>query len=173
MTLHLIRVSALFLSLITITWGQSGATSQQQTGTPPTATAPPPAPATQTSDPATAKWSIGSIDISGLLDGYYNFNNNHPASGFNTLRNFEVKSNQFSLNMAKLSLSHAADPIGFTLDLGFGRAWQIFHATDPARGGSEYVPQAYVSLNRNDGAGCNSTLVSFTLPPAPNLRKTT
>jgi len=142
MTLHLVRVSALFLPLITIAWGQSGSSSQQQTGTPPTGTAP----ATQASDPAAAKWSIGSIDISGLLDGYYNFNNNHPASGFNTLRNFEVKSNQFSLNMAKLSLSHAADPVGFTFDVGFGRAWQIFHATDPARGGSEYVPQAYVSL---------------------------
>ena len=48
--------------------------------------------------------------------------------------------------MSKLSLSHAADPIGFTFDVGFGRAWQIFHATDPARGGNEYIPQAYVSL---------------------------
>jgi hypothetical protein len=91
-------------------------------------------------------WSIGSIGISGLLDGYYSFNNNHPASGFNTLRNFEVKSNQFSLNMTKLSLSHSADPIGFTLDLGYGRAWQIFHATDPASSVTQYIPQAYVSI---------------------------
>jgi len=43
-------------------------------------------------------------------------------------------------------LSHAANPIGFTLDVGFGRAWQIFHSADPARGGNEYIPQAFVSL---------------------------
>ena len=72
---------------------------QPQTGTPAPAPAAPP-----------TTWSIGAIDVSGLLDGYYSFNNNHPASGFNTLRNFEVKSNQFSLNMSKLSLSHAANP---------------------------------------------------------------
>ena len=134
MTLTPVQFPALFLSLTALAWCQSETTQQQ-----------PPAPPTPAATPAPA-WSIGSIDISGLLDGYYSFNNNHPASGFNTLRNFEVKSNQFSLNMTKLSLSHAANPIGFTFDIGFGRAWQIFHATDPARGGNEYIPQAYVSL---------------------------
>ena len=137
MTITHLQFPALFLSLTALAWCQSETTQQQPAGTP--------APSTQAAAPAPA-WSIGSVDISGLLDGYYSFNNNHPASGFNTLRNFEVKSNQFSLNMTKLSLSHAANPIGFTLDVGFGRAWQIFHATDPARGGNEYIPQAYVSL---------------------------
>jgi hypothetical protein len=72
----------------------------------------------------------------------------------NTLRNFEVKPNQFSLNMTKLSMTHAADPVGFTLDLGFGRAWQVFHATDPA--GTDiiqYIPQAYVSLKPKTWGG--------------------
>src|SRR5262245_56409583 len=35
--------------------------------------------------------SLPQIDFSALVDGYFSFNNNHPASGFNTLRNFEVK----------------------------------------------------------------------------------
>ena len=104
-------------------------------------------------DPA-ATWSIGGIDLSGLIDGYYSFNHNHPASGWNTLRNFELKANQFSLNMTKLSLSHSADPIGFTVDLGFGRAWQVFHATDPAGPGFvQYLPQAYASLKAESWGG--------------------
>ena len=43
----------------------------------------------------------------------------------NGLRNFDVKANQFSLNMAKLSLEHGADPVGFRVDFGFGRAFDI------------------------------------------------
>ena len=99
-------------------------------------------------------WSAGPINFSGLIDGYYSFNANHPASRNNNLRNFEVKANQFSLNMAKVSLSHDADPVGFQLDLGFGRAWEIFHATDPA--GTDvvrYIPQAYVTFKPKDMGG--------------------
>jgi hypothetical protein len=121
-------------------WGQT---------TPAPAQTPAPAPAA-----GPAPWSIGPIDITGLIDGYYSFNNNHPASGTTTLRNFEVKANQFSLNMTKLSLSHTPDPIGFTLDLGWGRAWQIFHATDPTGTNIiQYIPQAYVSVKPENWGG--------------------
>lgn len=125
-----IRVSyaALVLSSTTAAWGQ----------TDPSVTAPP------------AK----TLDLSVLVDGYYSFNSNHPASGFNTLRNFEVKSNQFSLNMTKLSVSHAADPVGFTFEAGFGRAWQVFHATEPAgQGIVNYIPQAYVTFKSDKWGG--------------------
>ena len=99
-------------------------------------------------------WSVGSFEISGLLDGYYSMNFNHPASQFNTLRNFEVRANSFALNMTKLSIVHAPDPIGVTLDLGWGRAWQIVHATDPA--GTDvvqYIPQAYISVKPPNWGG--------------------
>jgi len=120
-----------------------------QTPAPAPTTAPAPAP-----DPAPKTWSVGPIDFSGLIDGYYSLNFNHPDSGFTTLRNFEVKANQFSLNMTKLSMSHTADPVGFTFDVGFGRAWKIFHATDPA--GTDivqYIPQAYVTLKPKSWGG--------------------
>src|SRR6267142_2179794 len=104
-------------------------------------------------DPAPASsptWSVGPIDFSGLVDGYYSFNANHPASQFNQLYNFDVKANQFSLNMAKLSMSHTADPVGFQVDLGFGRAFDIIHAAEPAGSGGpgimRNIEQAYVSL---------------------------
>lgn len=136
---------ALFASVALIgsaAWGQTAPAPAQTPAPAPDAAAAP------------APWSIGPIDITGLLDGYYSFNNNHPASGTTTLRNFEVKSNQFSLNMAKLSLGHTPDPIGFTLDLGWGRAWQIFHSTDPAGSNIvQYIPQAYVSIKPEKWGG--------------------
>jgi hypothetical protein len=90
-------------------------------------------------------WSVGPIDFSGLVDGYYSFNFNHPATRNNNLRYFDAKANQASLNMAKLTTEHSADPAGFKLELIFGRAADLFHATEPA--GIEvykHLLQAYV-----------------------------
>ena len=81
----------------------------QTTEQPPSAT---PQPAPPASAPAAAdspgEWSVGSITFSGMIDGYYSLNFNHPESGTNNLRNFDVKANQFSLNMAKVTLEHTA-----------------------------------------------------------------
>jgi hypothetical protein len=121
------------------------------TPTPTTSAAAPPAqnavPAAAAPE-ATPTWSIGPIDFSGLVDGYVDFNANHPVSMTNQLYNFDVKANQFSLNMAKLSMSHTADPVGFEVDFGFGRAFQIIHANEPSNAPSilQNVEQAYVSL---------------------------
>ena len=107
--------------------------------------------------PASPTWSVGPIDFSGLVDGYYSFNANHPADmgscNFpaacgNQLYNFDVQPNQFSLNMAKLSLSHSPDPVGFQVDFGFGRAFDIVHGAEPNNGPAIFrnIEQAYVSL---------------------------
>jgi hypothetical protein len=109
---------------------------------------PAPTPATEpAAAPSTPAWSAGPIDFSGLVDGYYSWNNNHPASKNNTWRNFDAKANQFSLNMAKFTMEHSADPVGFRLELAAGRAMDIFHATEPA--GPEvykHLFQAYLSV---------------------------
>ena len=112
-------------------------------------TAPAPAPA------APAAWSVGPINFSGLVDGYYNYASNHPGSRTNLYRNFDVRANSMSLNMAKLTLEHDADPIGFKLDLGFGRAMDIFNFQDTANGfdNLRYVPQAYVTFKPKNGKG--------------------
>ncbi|MEP6963332.1 MAG: porin [Acidobacteriota bacterium] len=101
----------------------------------------PPAPA------APPAWSVGEITFSGLVDAYYTYNANHPASGFNGLYNFNHKANQFSLNMAKLSLEHTADPVGFRVDLGFGRAFDTVHQFEPSGTASimRNIEQAYIS----------------------------
>src|SRR6266436_8821375 len=128
------------------------------------AAAPAATPAPQEPAPASAPtWSVGPIDFSGLVDGYYSFNANHPASQFNQLYNFDVKANQFSLNMAKLSMSHTADPVGFQVDLGFGRTFDIIHAGEPSTAPSflRNVEQAYVVLKPAKWKGFEIDLGQF------------
>jgi hypothetical protein len=109
------------------------------------APAPAPAPAPAAA-PAPPPWSVGGIDFSGLVDGYYNFNFNHPASGINGLYNFDNNANEFSLNMLKLSMSHAVDPIGFQVDLGFGHAFDMINGGEPQNSlNTRNIEQAYVS----------------------------
>ena len=79
-----------------------------------------------------------------MIDGYYTFNFNHPASGINGLYNFDTQANQFSLSMAKLSMSHAAEPIGFQVDFGFGKTFDIVNGGEPALG-TKNIEQAFVS----------------------------
>ncbi len=88
-------------------------------------------------------WSVGEISFSGLIDGYYSLNLNHPASMANQLRNFDVKANQFSLNMAKLTMEHSADPVGFRFDLGFGKAFDMVNGADTSA--VRNIEQAYIS----------------------------
>ena len=115
---------------------------------PPAAQAPAPAPA-----PASPEWSVGPINFSGLVDGYYGYNPAHPVSGFNNLYNFDVKANQFSLNMAKVTMAHDPDPMGFRVDLGFGRAFDMIHAGEKAPEIFRYLEQAYISFKPPKGKG--------------------
>src|SRR5688572_30260160 len=100
-----------------------------------------------TTDNGPKTLSAAGIEFGGLVDGYYSANFNHPASKVNTWRNFDIKANSFALNFAKLTLTHKAEPVGFTLDLAAGRAMDIFHPIEPA--GSElykHLLQAFVSV---------------------------
>jgi hypothetical protein len=80
-------------------------------------------------------------------------NFNHPAGQSNQLRNFDTDANQFSLNMAKVTLEHKADPVGFRLDLGFGSAFDVIHAAEPRGGLSSFrhIEQAYGSVSAGKG----------------------
>jgi len=108
------------------------------------APAPAPAPAAAPAAPP-PPWSVGGIDFSGLVDGYYSLNFNHPASTTNGLYNFNTAANQFSLNMAKLTMSHSADPVGFQVDLGFGHAFDMINGIDNNGLRTKNIEQAFVS----------------------------
>ena len=69
-----------------------------------------------------------------------------------------MKANQFSLNMVKLTAEHSSDPLGFRIDLGFGRAFDTIHAAEQAPNIFRYLEQAYVSVQAEDRpAGCRWT----------------
>lgn len=129
----------------------SPATEQASDASTPAKGTPSQEPAASTAAPAPASsstWSVGPIDFSGLVDGYYNLNFNHPASQINQLYNFNDRTNQFSLNMAKLSLAHSPDPVGFQVDVGFGRAFEIFNRQPSEKDADtlRFLQQAFVSL---------------------------
>jgi hypothetical protein len=99
------------------------------------------------------------MDLSGVVDGYYSFNFNRPNSSLgnfdqiNQLYNFNDKTDQFDLSMAKLTLNHDPDPIGAHVDFIYGRANDLINnsgtnTTAPTFVASQlpYLEQAYLSV---------------------------
>lgn len=115
---------------------------QAQTPAPAPAAAPAPAPPT---------WSVGPIDFSGLIDGYFTGNFNKPLSRTTQLYNFNTQANQFGLSLAKLTMSHDADPVGFRVDLGYGNTMDIVNAGESTA--SKLIEQAFVSWKPKSGRG--------------------
>ena len=79
---------------------------------------PPPAagqtPATQTPAPAPAppksNFTQGGMDFSFLFDGYVDGSFNSPDSGFNGLRNFDVRANNAHVSLGKITIDRAPGP---------------------------------------------------------------
>ncbi|MDQ2711255.1 MAG: porin [Acidobacteriota bacterium] len=142
--------------------GQSSPTpapsDSAQGSTPPATAAPAPAPETTFS---TSSVRLKGIDFGGMFDGYYSFNNNHPASGFNEFYNFDDRTNQVDLNMLKLTISHDPDPVGFRVDVGLGRAFEIMHTPTPDPDGFRFLEQAYVSVKPKGWKGFEADFGEF------------
>jgi hypothetical protein len=113
------------------------------------------APAAEESKPEPPK-----LEISGFVDWYYEYNFNRPsrfvsdgAGGNvrnevqNELRNFDFKHNEFALNLAEVVIQRAPAPVGFRIDLDFGKATDWVHSVEP--GGAEtykHIQQAYLTV---------------------------
>ena len=132
----------------------------QTPSTPAPAPAPAPAAAPAAQAPAApaataaSTWSIGPMDISGFIDGYYSANFNRPAATstydqINQLYNFNDKTDQFNLSAAKLTLNHDPDPVGAHIDFLYGRTNTLINSA-PANSSSadqlNYIEQAFLSL---------------------------
>ncbi|MGC9945302.1 MAG: porin [Bryobacteraceae bacterium] len=99
------------------------------------APAPPKSPLTQ--------WGT---DFSLMFDGYVDWNANGPVSGFNGLRNFDMRSDTAHVNMGMLTIDHVPAPLGFHVDVGFGETVDVIHASGRDPEDWKYFKQAYVSL---------------------------
>lgn len=141
-----------------------------------------PAPAAEAAKPAeeakpldlTAPICFNGVCILGLVDGYYNKNFNNPASRTNQLRNFDVKANQMSLNMAKLGFYHDPDPVGFKLEFMFGRAAEVFHFAEvgDAKDAVRNILQAYVSFKPKNMGGFQFDFGKFVTTAGAELTET-
>jgi Putative beta-barrel porin-2, OmpL-like. bbp2 len=106
------------------------------------------------------------VEVSGFVDGYYSYNFNKPAGRTNVLRNFDVRNNEFALNLAEIVIEKRPDPLnsrlGFRVDLDYGRATDMIHAAEP--GGAEtykVIQQAYGSYLAPVGTGLQFDLGKF------------
>ncbi len=162
---------ALFLFLaVSCGWSQttsasgqsSTAQSDTQTASPQAASAPaqPAAPPPLNTFSASSV-RLGGIDFSGMIDGYYSLSDNHPASGFNNLYNFNDHTDEADLNLLKLTLSHDPDPVGFRVDFGLGRAMELMHTPVPDPEGFRFIEQAYVSLKPKGWKGFEADFGDF------------
>jgi Putative beta-barrel porin-2, OmpL-like. bbp2 len=130
--------------MLATAYAQTPATT---TGTPAQAPAPASAPApAPAATPPPSPFTQWGTDFSFLFDGYVDANFNHPDSGFNGLRNFDVRSDTAHLSSAMITIDHAPGPVGFHLDAGFGQQFRIIGASDRAPDDLDYIQQAYVSL---------------------------
>jgi hypothetical protein len=120
------------------------AADQDQT---PAAAAPAPAPAPEPQK-AVNNFTWKGIKLSGVLDGYLEHNYNKPASGKNATRAFDTEHDKVDLNMLKFAIEKDPAPVGFRLDLGLGRAFDVFQFFEPTRRVEQLLPvmQGYLSV---------------------------
>lgn len=110
---------------------------------------------------ASPAWSAGPVTFSGLVDGYFSLNFNHPQDRTSQLRAFDVKTSQFTLNMVKVTLEHGADPVGVRVDLGFGRALDLYHFNESNFTAMKLVQQAILSWKPPKGRGFQADFGKF------------
>ena len=107
---------------------------------------------------------IRSVQVGGLVDGYYVHNANRP-SGDAPYRNFDTRHNQAAFNMAEVWLNKNATAdqrLGFNVKLTVGPAASIIHAGEPGTiAGMQNVEQAYVSYLVPAGKGLQIDVGKF------------
>ncbi len=109
---------------------------------------------------APATWSVGPMDLSGLIDGYYSYNFNTPTAAnngqANDLYDFNDKTDQFNLSEARLTLNHDPDPIGAHVDFVYGRVNEFINAAGANTTSADqlnYIEQAFLSVKPKNAKG--------------------
>jgi hypothetical protein len=116
------------------------------------------------------------IEVSGVVDGYYSFNNNKVDMGAQG-RAFDVRHNAFSLQLAKLTLQKANSkdsPLGFRVDLGLGETVdRVISVSDSIRNdATKHALQAYASYVAPIGGGLAIDFGKFYTPVGAEVIET-
>ncbi len=131
------RIPLCILALVVCAYGADNvppSSSDSTDQTPPAAQTPAPADAAKPADatpPAPPAKYDGWV-FSGLADGYYDHNSNHPALDYNQLQNFDLHSGVPRLSLIKGTIDKSDKVFGIHLDLGAGETMRLIHAGDPA-----------------------------------------
>lgn len=150
-------------------------TEDAQTGAAP-AVAPAATPAPTKPDPLAGLASVlNGATVTGLVDGYYSYNYNHPEArigittgpGFNTLRFFDARDNQFALNLIELGLVKTPDAdnrLGYKVIFGFGDAMNTINSANDPLGFAQYLKEGYLSYLAPVGKGLEIDFGKFVTP---------
>lgn len=117
-----------------------------QTPAPAAAAAAAPAAAAPAPAPLGFPWKVGPMAVTGYVDGYYSYNANQPGlsanNQINDLYNFNDKTDQVELSLAKLTLNHDPAPVGAHFDFMYGRTNELMNAGLQG----DYIENAYISV---------------------------
>ena len=116
------------------------------------------------------------VEVSGLVDGYYSYNNN-KVDMFTQGRAFDVRHNAFSLQLAKVTLERKnskENPLGFRVDLGVGETVdRVISVSDASRNdATKHVLQAYASYVTPIGNGLALEFGKFYTPVGAEVIET-
>ena len=155
-------------ALLTATQAQAAGTGAGTTAATEAPAAAETATAAQDATPAPGISFFKKVEVTGLVDAYYSYNFNKPATGTMTpLRNFDVRHNQFSVGLLELAFNKAAvaeDRVGFRFDLQYGQAAQLFNTDLLDNNALVNVQQAYVSYLAPAGSGLTIDFGKFVTP---------
>jgi hypothetical protein len=111
---------------------------------------------------------LGPTTLSGFVDTYYGYSPNHPSSRLNGLRNFDVNTNQFGLNMIELVADKSVDStnrLGYHVALGFGQAMNMVNSASPTElSFDQYLKEGYLEYMAPIGKGLQVNVGKFVTP---------
>ena len=110
-------------------------------------------------DSTTAAPAATPVTYTGFVDAYYSYNFANPNSMTNEFRNFDLAENQFVLSLAELVIQKTASPIGFRMDIDYGKTNDIVQS-----GGAStlnFLQQAYVTAVLPWGSGLTVDVGKF------------
>ena len=136
-----------------------------------------PAPAPPANPLAGITSVLGGVNLTGLVDGYYGYNANHPAGGTVT-EPFTFRNDRFGLNLIELQLDKPVDkttPLGFRVALGYGDAMNAINNASPNDGvntATQYLKEGYLSYMAPIGKGLQFDFGKFVTPAGAEVIET-